>query len=277
MRRSKSVLAAVIVAVLALPTVTTANTPPPCPAAWEPPDTSVSWETISASLEADAVEMRWGDCFFSGVGPSFVSSDPGDPEYRTLEIEWLEQGAGARLNIYFAADETDWWVTEIRTPAGEFHDHDSMPYDLGEMFRTPRGESFEGDVRLPHPGGGELVIHGLRLTAFTPGTGPGPLVDCGPAVTARKDVRKDPLQKGQPLHGSGIRKMTPEVAEALLRERGYCFTFRYDGGRWCTAPPGGKVQDLAYLPDGEVVVFVHDDEPHPYEEVPPEGRGCPAG
>jgi hypothetical protein len=270
-----------------LVTVGQGNTPSPCPPEWEPADSSIAWDSGSVRLEADAIEMRSGECFFAGVGPTVIHSDPGDPTYRTLEIEWQEQGAGAAVNIYFAADETDWWVTEIRTPIGEFHDHPSLPYHLSEVFKTPRGQTFEGDVHIEYgPGLPELIIEGLRLTAFAPGTGPGPLIDCEFAATSRKATRKSPLKKGEPLHGSRIRKMTPEEAEALLRERGICFTFRYDysvtdtgGGyseRWCTAPPAGKVGDLLYLDDGEVVVFVYDDEPHPERAQPPEGWNCPA-
>lgn len=217
-------------ALLAVPLVTVAqgNTPPPCPPEWEPADPSIVWDSGSVRLEADAIEMRSGDCFFAGVGPTGIHSDPGDPTYRTLEIEWQEQGAGASLNIYFAADETHWWITEIRTPTGEFHDHPSLPYHLSEMFKTPRGEAFEGDVRLEQGLGmpGTLIIDGLRLTAFAPGSGPGPLTDCVPAATSKKDLRRSPLKKGQPLHGSGIKGMSPEEAETLLRDLGICFTFR---------------------------------------------------
>ena len=285
MRRSKSVLSLATAAVLALPlaALSQGDTPPPCPSEWQPADTSIAWQTPSANLEADAIEMRWGDCFFSGVGPASVDSDPGDPTYRTLEVDWQEQGANARLDIYFAADETDWWVTEMRTPAREFS-------GLGDMFKTPRGESFEGDVQLGAGAsqGGEVIFHGLRLTAFAPGTGPAPLTGCAAAATTRKDVRQNPLDKGQPLHGSGITKMTTEQAEALLRDRGLCFTFRYDypiegserfssgSQRWCTAPPGGVIESLTYLPDGEVVLFVEDDQPRPHVPQPPEGMNCPA-
>jgi hypothetical protein len=290
MHRFKSMLAVTIGFVLAFPLIALGqgNTPLPCPQEWEPPDTSVLWDSGSVRLEADAIEMRRGDCFFAGIGPAEIHSDPGDPTYRTLEIVWEERGTDAGLNIYFAADETHWWVTEIRTPAGEFYDHESLPYSLNEVFRTPRGATFEGDVHLEYGFGlPELVIEGLRLTAFAPGTGPGPLTDCEFAATSKKALRRDPLGKGQPLRGSGIRKMSPEQAEALLRELGLCFTFRYEypvidtgGGyseRWCTAPPAGKVGGLLYLPDGEVVVFVDDTEPRPERAQPPEGWNCPAG
>ena len=113
--------AVVMTAVLSFPVLVLAqaDTPPPCPSEWQPPDPAVVWDSGSVRLEADAIEMRSGDCFFSGVGPAAVRSDPGDPTYRTLEVIWEEQGARVGMNIYFAADDDDWWVTKIRTPVGE--------------------------------------------------------------------------------------------------------------------------------------------------------------
>jgi len=282
-----SMLSLALAGVLSVPVMGQANTPLPCPERWDPPDPSVAWETESASLQAEAIEMRRGDCFFAGVGPAMVDSDPGDPTYRTLEVDWLEQGIHSMLNIYFAADQDDWWVTEIRTPAAEFHDHPSLPYHLSELTRTPRGESLEGDLLLENPDGSTLALQGLRLTAFAPGTGPAPLSDCVPAATTRKALREGPFARGGALRGLGLRKKTPAEAEALLRELGYCFSFRYvhpiegtDGGwspsdRWCTAPPGGTIEDATYLDNGELVVFVDDDEPRPWEPAPPQGMGCP--
>jgi hypothetical protein len=290
----------VVFALLALPPTAfaQADTPPPCPPEWQPPDPAVTWDSGAVRLEAEAIEMRSGDCFFSGVGRAAVSSDPGDPTYRTLEVIWEEQGARVGMTIYFAADEDDWWVTEMRTPVGEISDQAELPVPLDELFRTPRGETFEGDVTVPlgGPQGGELVFDGLRLTAFAPGTGPGPLTGCRMAVdVASLDADDDgmgvrPLDEGQPLAGTGIQTMTPTDAEAFLRDLGLCFTFRYsyptgpevDGGqegyseRWCTAPPSGVIEDLLYLDDGEIVVFVEEDEIMPTREQPPEGWGCPA-
>jgi hypothetical protein len=283
----------VAAAILAFPFVTVAqgSTSEPCPPGWDPEDPSIVWESSSVRLEADAIEFRRGECVFTGVGPAEVSSDPGGPTYRTLEVTWEEQGAQVGMNIYFAADETDWWITEIRTPTGEFQ-------DLAEMFRTPRGETFTGDVQLrssSSPEAAQVTFTGLRLTAFAPGTGPGPLVGCIPAIEPfdenAQERSVDPTGDGQPLAGTGILDMTPQDAETLLRGLGYCFTFRYsyptaeptDGfgfgysERWCTAPPSGRITDLLYLPDGELVVFVADDSAiRPERPQPPQGWNCPA-
>jgi hypothetical protein len=283
-----------VAATLVLGTTSVAQAPSEAPASPEgPAEPAIVWDSGAARLEADSYKILAGDSVFTGVGPADVDSDPGDPTYRTLEIVWQEQGVEQRMNLYLAADETDWWVTEIRTydgfADGEWINYAAVREPLGEMFRTPRGGTFKGDVRLVGWGRvpSEVVIEGLRLTAFAPGTGPGALTDCKPATTKKKELRRSPLRKGQLLHDSGIKKMTPEDAEALLRDRGICFTFRYsypvidtDFGyseRWCTAPPAGKVGDLSYLDDGEVVVFVEDKEPRPERAQPPQGWNCPAG
>jgi hypothetical protein len=248
---------------------------------------AIIWDTGSVRLEADALEIRAGDTVFRGQAPYDVRSDPGGPTYRTLEVEWQEDGAEQRLYLYFAADERDWWVSEVRTRDG-FEDPDWITYAEDFLLATPRGETWEGDLHLERGQGrvpGTLVIEGLRLTAFAPASGPGALTDC---ERVRVSVRgsAEPLDSGQPLAGTGIEEMTPEAAEALLREMGLCFTFRYmyptgdeDTGyseRWCTAPPAGEVVAVAYA-DGEVVVVVSDDRIQEPREQPLAGWGCPEG
>lgn len=285
----------VIVAAMALTSATTiAQTPSASPTADEaspPPSGAVTWDSGAARFEADSYQIHVGDTVFTGSGPAEVDSDPGDPTYRTLEVVWHEQGVEQRMNLYFAADAEDWWVTEVRTYDGEAEGEWINYWAVGqppqEMFRTPRGESFEGDVLLAGFGRfpAVLEIEGLRLTAFAPGTGPGPLVGCVPATTNKKALGQSPLRKGQLLHGSGILKMDPAEAESLLRHLGLCFTFRYEyptgpsmgySERWCTAPPAGRITDLTYLDDGEIVVFVEDDQVRSEREQPPEGWNCPA-
>ena len=84
--------------------------------------------------------------------------------------------------MLFRSDES-WWVREIWTYDG-FKNGDWLMYkDLKRRTRTPRGESFVGDLRLrpdrvDRPERRDLLesallrIDGLRLTAFAPGTGP---------------------------------------------------------------------------------------------------------
>jgi hypothetical protein len=293
--RTSVAASCVVLATMALTSATTvAQTPSASPTPDEtapPSDGAVTWDSGAASFEADSYQIHVGDTVLTGSGPAEIHSDPGDPTYRTLEIVWHEQGVEQRMNLYFAADAEDWWVTEVRTydgaVDGEWINYWAVGQPPREMFRTPRGESFEGDVLLVGFGRVPAVLEivGLRLTAFAPGTGPGPLVGCKPATRNAQALRQGPLHRGQPLFGTGIRKMAPAEAESLLRDLGLCFTFRYEyptgpstgyGERWCTAPPAGRITDLMYLDDGEIVVFVEDDRVRSEREQPPEGWNCPA-
>ena len=278
------------------PSAGTADSPaPPGPTA-EAAGSAVEWDSGSVRLEADSFELRTGDQVFHGSGPAEVHSDPGDPEYRTLEVTWHELGVEQRLNLYFGADASDWWLTEVRTYDG-FEDGDWINYaHVGEpsaqMLRTPRGSTYVGDVRFLGRGRvpGELIIRGLELTAFTPGSGPAAYSGCRRPVPPEQVDEVRPTDVGQPLYESGYRDMSAAEVESLLTDLGLCFEFRYsyptgpevDGTqegyseRWCTAPPDGRVDDALYGGQGEIVVFVEDDEIHELRKQPPAGWNCPA-
>ena len=124
-------------------------TPGPAGApASEEPMPAIGWDSGLASLTASAMRITEGDKVFTGedVYTWDVVSDPGNAAYRTLEIEWQEQDVEQRLFLYFAADETDWWVSELRTRDG-FPDADWITY-TGPFFTTPIGESYTGDISL---------------------------------------------------------------------------------------------------------------------------------
>jgi hypothetical protein len=256
---------------------------------------AIVWDSGSVRLEADDFEVRVGDEVFHGLGPVEVDSDPGDSEYRTLEIIWHEQGVEQRVNLYFTADEDEWWISEIRTydglEEGEWINYLVVGELWDDMLRTPRRGTYEGDVQFVGWGRvpGEVLIRGLRLTPFAAGTGPAPFTGCEFAVSPKKAERLRPTDKGQPLHESAYKTMSPQDLEAMLRDLGLCFDFRYgyptgpyvDGGqesaseRWCTAPPSGKVDDAVYGGDGEIIVFVEDGEIREPREQPPQGWNCP--
>jgi hypothetical protein len=296
--RKNSTLGTVIalMGAITLTAAASAQQPSPSSPSGEEAAPAIIWDSGSVRLEADDFEVRVGDKVFHGIGPTDVSSDPGDPEYRTLEIVWQEQGVEQRMNLYFGADEDEWWISEIRTYDG-FEDGEWINYVVvgemwNDMLRTPRGSTYEGDVQFVGWGRvpGEVVIQGLRLTAFAPGTGPAPFTGCEFAVSPKNADRLRPTDKGQPLHKSGYKKMGPEEVEAMLRDLGLCFDFRYgyptgswvDGGqegmseRWCTAPPSGKVDDALYGGAGEIIVFVEDEsEIREPREQPAQGWNCP--
>lgn len=279
-----------------VPSASATGSPAPPGTSEEAVGSAVVWDSGAVRFEADSFELRVGDKVFHGSGPAEVHSDPGDSEYRTLEVVWHELGVEQRMNLYFGADESDWWLSEVRTYDG-LEDGDWINYlhvgePFGEMLRTPRGSSYEDDVQLVGWGRvpGELLIGGLRLTAFAPGTGPAAYTGCRMAVSPKQVDRVRPTDKGQPLYRSGYRKMSAADVEALLSDLGVCFEFRYgyptgpliDGTqegyseRWCTAPPGGRVDDALYGGQGEIIVFVEDDRIREPREQPPAGWNCPA-
>jgi hypothetical protein len=242
-----------------------------------------AWRTDVVTLEADAVVVEASGRRFRMPQDARVTSDPGNATYRTLEMTWFEGGTEMRLNLYFAADETSWWVSEIRTydgrPLGEW-----ITYQ-GRFFHTPRGASFVGDIDLAGAnarGPGRLVIDRMRLTAFAPGTGTEPFSGCrliGPAGGGA-----DPLEVGEPLGDQRIRGMEAAEAHELLQAQGVCHDFRlewrYAGSstsgysqRWCV-PPSGLVGEAAYGSEGQVILFVDDPVPRTFDPGTPLTVGC---
>jgi hypothetical protein len=232
-------------------------------------------------LTADSITIHVGDRTFpvpavSGMSAAQVHSDPGSAVYRTLEVEWTDQGAPLRLYLYFAADDDSWWVSEIRTYDGS--PNGAWIFYQGPFFEAPLGLGWTGDfdgVADSSERGvpGRLEIRGMRLDGFLPATIPADSVNCRPL----QDVDGIDLAK--------LEQMTPVQADAVLRARNVCHSFRYmypydqDDGyseRWCVAPPGviSRVQTSG---DGAlVIIFVNDVVPamHTPRPQPPQGWGC---
>ncbi len=231
------------------------------------PTPVIHWTTPVVDLAAEAFSVEANDLVFTyedGM-PQSVSSDPGGADYWTLEIVWTEHDREQRLNMYFAADETDWWVDEIRTydgyPRGEWI------YAYGPFFKSPLGEPYEGDVRIDllgegRPGDGSnrvpgvLTIEGMRLTPT-----PRMLEDIAALPPdGGVAVKRDPFRKGGPLQGSGILKLSPAKALERLLEEGYRVAFRVDSYRGDdfdpTVPPEGVIGDTAVDSYGNVLLFV---------------------
>lgn len=254
---------------------------------------AISWQTDVASLEADSIAIEAGGQSFSASTDRLsVRSDPGGASHRTLEISWRENGVEMRLNLYFEADATHWWVSELRTydgrPRGEW-----ITYQ-GPLFRTERGGSHTGDVELIGRNGrgpGRLHIEGLRLTAFAPGTGPRPFEGCrfvGPTDEQAQDGNT-PEEVFDALAEHGIRLGMPSSeAHSALRQRGICHDFRYSWWygppvegqprqgytqRWCVPPPGA-IDNAAWGMEGEAVLFVQDPEPRAFDPFPQQLVGC---
>lgn len=230
------------------------------------PTPAIHWTTPVVDLSADAFSVEANDLVFTteGTEPQ-VHSDPGGPDYWTLEVEWSEQDREQRLYLYFGSDGTDWWVDEIRTRDG--YDPAEWIYAYGPFFQTPLGETYEGDVRIDllgegRPGDpdnrvpGVLTIEGMRLTPT-----PRMLEDIAALPPdGGTAVKRDPFRKGGPLQGSGILKLSPAKALERLLEEGYRVAFRldpYPGDDFDpTVPPEGRIQEADVDSYGNVLLFV---------------------
>jgi hypothetical protein len=100
--------------------------------------TPIVWESEFARLRADSLRIKADGKVFTAAGimPARVSSDSGSKRYGTLEVIWHEHGVEMRMDIYFAADQKEWWATEVRVYDG------SVPGDWigwGGDFSTSQG------------------------------------------------------------------------------------------------------------------------------------------
>lgn len=164
---------------------------------------AVHWTTPVVDLAADDL---WLEVAGRTVAPPpdrelTLQSDPGTPTYWTLEVTWQQGPVEQRINLYFAADGSEWRIEGARIYDGR------VPGDWlessGVVARAPLGTVFSGDLDIamtdasgPNTGPGRLVMRGLRLSTRasgalgpvvepTPGSIVSPLdpsakVDCGP-------------------------------------------------------------------------------------------------
>ena len=244
------------------------STPGAAPSA--SPTPAIHWTTPVVHLSAEAFSVEANDLVFTteGTEPQ-VRSDPGGPDYWTLEVEWTEQDLEQRLFMYFGSDGSDWWVDEIRTRDG--YDPAEWIYAYGPFFKTPLGETYEGDVRIDLVGSGRpgdesnrvpgvLTIEGMRLAPT-----PRMLEDIAALPPdGGMAVKRDPFRKGGPLQGSGILKLPPAEALERLLEEGYRVAFRldpYPGDDFDpTVAPEGRIQEADVDGYGNILLFVKGPE-----------------
>src|SRR5262245_34149260 len=132
------------------------------------PPAPLRFATPHVVLSADALVIDAEGRQFTPAGRTLdVHSDPGTPNYTTLELTWEERGVEMRLYMYFKSDGHNWWSNEIRTYNGHAPG-DWITYD-GTFFRSALGRAFTGDVDFEATSGhGRLQLTGLRLRAFLP-------------------------------------------------------------------------------------------------------------
>ncbi|CAN5763241.1 hypothetical protein BH23CHL7_BH23CHL7_04780 [soil metagenome] len=243
---------------------------------------AVVWETRAVTFEANAVVIESGGLVFGPSSNVAVDALAGTPAYQTLEATWQEHGVEMRLNIYFGADQTHWWVDELRVYDGRPVAH-WVTFE-GPMFRTPLGRSYSGNVNLEGSndrGSARLRVDGLRLTAFAPGTGLSAYDNCslvGPVDSGVNLFRDGSLERYGVEPG-----MDARAAHAALVERGVCHEFRldiiYEGGqsgdnqRWCI-PPAGNITSAEYGGAGQIILFIEDPLPRTPEPIPRDLVGC---
>ncbi|OGD83981.1 hypothetical protein A2165_02795 [Candidatus Curtissbacteria bacterium RBG_13_40_7] len=105
----------------------------------------IVWETPQVSLKTNGFYIKVNGKTFTGNSQSTIRSDPGNPTYTTLEVEWKEKNVPMRLYMYFSADGTNWKVTEVRTYNGK-NPGDWVIYNGFEGRRL--GQSLTGTLRL---------------------------------------------------------------------------------------------------------------------------------
>jgi hypothetical protein len=122
---------------------------------------------VGVRLRAEEVTVEANGLTFVPVGDIDLSGDRGNPAtddepgYKTLELTWREHDLEMRINLYFASDNDDWWISEIRTYDG--NDPGEWITMTGEQARTPLGQAYVGDLVA-----GPLRLTGLELEAFIP-------------------------------------------------------------------------------------------------------------
>lgn len=131
----------------------------------------VAWNTDRVKLSADNFYMVVnGKKYYAQDSAISVHSDPGTPNYTTLELIWNEMNTPMRLFMYFKADTTKWWMNEIRTYNGQTPG-DWIIMAPGNYFETSLGEvntAAQADITNATPSQVIAKVHfgNLKLQAF---------------------------------------------------------------------------------------------------------------
>ena len=240
----------------------------------------IQWTTGVVSLGADSVAIDAnGTTVHAETEPMQVHSDPGSLTYWTLEVAWLEAGLEQRINLYFKADATSWWVDEVRVYDGVAPRPDWASFPREQRFRTALGSPFIGDVDLAglgRAGAVHLTMKGVVL-AVTPQQSFVSPPGGGVALA------NDPFDPGGPLRCTGILQLHPTDADQLLRDQGYRLSWRWEystgpntgfGEIRLEAPAVGFISHTAVGSNGELIIFVEDPTrpSSPAATLPPD---CP--
>ncbi len=146
---------------------------------------SVSWTTDTVSLSADDFYfIANGALFVPGRGNTpevLVHSDPGNPGYTTLELEWKENGIPMQFYMYFKAENGTWYVSEMRTYNGI--DNNSWLYytNKAPYFRTPVNQGFVANDATLNADNNKGTLHFTNMKLLTKLKGMNPSVTISPS------------------------------------------------------------------------------------------------
>jgi hypothetical protein len=191
-----------------------------------------------------------------------VDGDRGSLTYWTLEVTWFEELMEQRLNLYFKADPTSWWVDQIAVYDGVGPQAEWASFPKGPHLRTPLGRAFSGDIDFAGKGRAGPVR--LRIDGAVVAVSPRPSFVQPPGGGIA--LVRDPFEPGQPLHCSGILQLRPSDAQRALQAFGYRLSWRL---QWSTGgnsgysdlrltAPDGYINGTAIGSDGELIIFVAD-------------------
>ncbi|OGM25138.1 hypothetical protein A3E13_05855 [Candidatus Woesebacteria bacterium RIFCSPHIGHO2_12_FULL_40_20] len=182
----------------------------------------ITWVTDTVYMKADSFTIRVNDLYFhADEGTVNVRSDPGNPTYTTLEAIWQENGVEMRLFMYFHADNTSWWTSEMRiynglNPGDWIYFYNPVPRTpLGQAYfgnygfitgsvTSPAEVSFEGWVLLPFRNG--IIPSVTPISTPTPGTSVFPTPTVSPRPTPSWGPTPTPTGAPTP---SGVPISTP--------------------------------------------------------------------
>jgi hypothetical protein len=224
----------------------------------------IRWETEVVRLGADSVTIDANGKSLHAETPNMkIHSDPGSLTSWSLEVTWLEENLEQRLNVYFNADRTSWWIEGVQVYDNVRPTPDWASFPRGPHFRTPLGQPFTGDIDLA--GRGRAGPVRLRIDGAVLAVAPQPSFVEPPGGGMVLD--SDPFLPGGRLRCSGILQLSPREAEAALQAFGYRLSWRfvYSTGpnsgyseKVLKAPPVGFISETAIGSDGELIVFVQD-------------------
>jgi hypothetical protein len=240
----------------------------------------IRWETEVVRLGADSVTIDANGKSLHAETPNMkIHSDPGSLTSWTLEVTWLEENLEQRLNVYFNADRTSWWIEGVQVYDNVRPNPDWASFPRGPHFRTPLGQPFSGDIDLA--GRGRAGPVRLRIDGAVIAVAPQPSFVEPPGGGVVLDT--DPFLPGGKLRCSGILQLSPREAETALQAFGYRLSWRfvYSTGpnsgyseKVLKAPPVGFISETAIGSDGELVVFVQDPA-RPMGPAAPFPADCP--